>query len=67
MDYELAWNEMKAWLDKDVSTMLEQKKMVSGRAYYVIQSKIHGMKIAQKYMTDYEKRFIKKEKIRSEN
>jgi hypothetical protein len=56
MDYELAWKEMKQWLDNDVSDMLERKKIVSGRAYHVIKSKIDGMKIAQKYMNDYEKK-----------
>jgi hypothetical protein len=60
MDYELAWKEMKTWLDEDISNMLERKKIVSGRAYHIIKSKIDGLIIAQKYMEDYEKNPQKK-------
>lgn len=56
MDYELAWKDMKKWLDDDVSNLLERKKIVSGRAYHIIKSKIDGLLIAQKYMENYEKR-----------
>jgi hypothetical protein len=61
MDYEVAWKEMKNWLDEDISNMLERKKIVSGRAYHIIKSKLDGLKIAQKYMEDYEKKFKRSE------
>lgn len=56
MDYELAWNEMKNWLDDGMIILDKRKDMVSGRSYYRVRNKIEGLKIIQEYMKNEERK-----------
>jgi hypothetical protein len=55
VDYELAWKDMKKWLDNGVAFMEERKEVVNGREYQRIKSKLEGLRIARQYMQDSEK------------
>jgi hypothetical protein len=55
MDYELAWKEMKNWLDDGMITLDKKKDIVSGRSYYRVRNKIEGLRIVQQYMDNVEK------------